>query len=130
MTVIPGEPRSGEGRGPRSVRQRDLSGESIVQIVPAGVISLDQLYLPGAIPSFETLLASDGNADVFVQFEPDQNVHAILLCETFNQVVPMFPGAAQDVVRDADIERTVSTAREDADVVEMASHGQSLAHCL
>src|SRR6185437_369939 len=97
----------------RAIWKRDSAQHSVIEIVPAGVFLFDQFEFPIAVPAFEAFLAGDGFVDVAVGFEPDETVDTIFLGEAFDQVVLVFPRATQDIVGDADVERSVAFAGED-----------------
>jgi hypothetical protein len=54
----------------------------------------------------------DSGTDVFEDLLPDRCLHAELLPETRDQIVPVLLWASHDVVGDADIERAVALSCE------------------
>jgi hypothetical protein len=52
-----------------------------MEVVPVGVVLLDQADFPVAAPSFETLLKGDRCGHLAKAAVPDQTIHAIALGE-------------------------------------------------
>ena len=115
--------RTPRGEGdPGAATKRELP-ESLKEIVPAGILFLDKAELPSAVPSLDLLFARDRGIDVFVRLVPDKDMDAIFLGEPFDQVAFVFPDASADIVRHAGVQRSVSSARKNIDVVKLLHLG-------
>ena len=91
--------------------------DRLVQVVPFRILRLDQLDLPISLPLLELFLARNCGDRIVVDFEPDQLVDSISLREAGNRLALVLVHAANDVVRYAEVERSVSVACEEVDVV-------------
>ena len=79
--------------GPRKIRQRDLSHQTFVEIIPARIAFLDEFDFPRAIPALEPLLARDSDIDVFVYLIPDKDVNPVLFRETLLRDLSCVPAS-------------------------------------
>ncbi len=50
-----------------------------------------------------------------MQFEVNEHVNAVLLCESFDDVVSVLPDPSGQIARHADVKCTVTLARKDVD---------------
>jgi hypothetical protein len=95
----------------------DLTVQSVVEVVPLRITALDQPNLPRARPLLHGLLPLDCESDFYVSLDIDEARNAVTLHETGAGPLPVFPHAAGDIVRDADVERPVLAAGEDVNIV-------------
>lgn len=103
----PGHPRLG------LVEQRRI------QVLPSWVLGSKQTDLPRARPALQAGLALDCRSDVLVMFEVNEAGEGIAANEAAADTVSMFPDAADQVIRDADTERSVGFVRHN---VNPAAH--------
>ncbi len=87
------------------------------EIDPLRIFLFDQIQLPLSVPLFHLLLSLDRIANVAKPFEVNEQVDAIFFCETFNKSLLMFEDSALNVIRHADVKRSITLARHDIDVV-------------
>jgi hypothetical protein len=87
--------------------------QALVQVVPVRIDGLDQFQLPPALPFFQARLAVNGESDVVKLFIIHQHFHGILPRESGDQALAMLPNPPGEIVRDANIERSVPLAGED-----------------
>src|SRR5690242_572686 len=78
---------------------------------------MDQPYLPGPGPVLNVLLPLDGRKHVFVSFDVDQPMQAVVTSETIYQTYLVLGHTSSNVARDADIQRTVWTVGHDVNPV-------------
>lgn len=91
--------------------------EGGIEVVPMGIVLLDQIDLPVAPPSLELLFEGDRLGDLS-EFQPsDQTIHAVALGETGDILAFMLSGSSDEIVRHADIERAVASAGQHVDEV-------------
>src|SRR5262245_24643950 len=69
------------------------------------------------MPALQPFLACNGFAHVVKDFEIDEVVNSVLFGETTDEVVAVCVDAANEIVRHADIQRSITTAREYVHVV-------------
>src|SRR6185437_8018798 len=111
--------RRGPQSGPREGNPTSSLEEILIQVLPPRILLLDQLDLPGPIPTLDLFFTADCIADVAPLFEPDQQVHAILLREAVDQIAPVLPCALREIARHADIKRPIRFAREEIDEIAL-----------
>jgi hypothetical protein len=80
------------------------------------IVALDQAELPRTVPALDLFLTGDGCGDAVVGLHPHQPVDAIASGEDRTDSGPMLEGPPTDVVRHADIERSVAPTGENVDV--------------
>ncbi len=85
------------------------------QIVPVGVLALDQVDLPLPVPAFELLLSRDGRNHIAEHFISDEAMDGISAGESLDCSIPVLPQPRDQIAGDADIECTVWLAGEDID---------------
>ena len=93
-----------------------ISQQTLVEIVPLRVDGLNQLDLPLPLPVFDLLFAPDGLFDRCAGIKPDQRVHAVLLGEAFDQIIPVLIDTSHEIVCDAHIQGAISLARHDVNI--------------
>jgi hypothetical protein len=86
-----------------------------IEIAPLVVETFDQTDLPGSVPLFDLLLATDCLTHVTVNFEIDQSVDTVLLSEATDLVVAVFEGAANEIRCYTGVQRAVLTTGHDVD---------------
>src|SRR4029077_8571390 len=77
------------------------------------------------IPALDLLLELYRQANVVMDFIPNQNVHAVAPCESRHESISVLECAPRKIVCDAGVERSVAPAGENVDVVG-ARHSESL----
>jgi hypothetical protein len=87
------------------------------QIAPVGIIFFDQARLPVAVPIPQLLLASDRFPWRRERLHMDEAIHTILFDEFRTSAAAMLPKPDPEIVRDANVERSVPTARENVNVI-------------
>jgi len=85
------------------------------QIMPVGVLALDQIDLPLSVPAFELFLSRDGGAHVTEDFITDEAMDGISGGKPVDCTIPVLPQPRDQIAADADIECTVWLAGEDID---------------
>jgi hypothetical protein len=83
-----------------------LTTQRRVQIVPSGVLCLNQFDLPPTWPVLDVLFPLDGSQNVLVPLKESQHRDAIASGEPTAGPCPVFPRSANNVVGHASIERT------------------------
>ena len=96
-----GQPRL--GRGCQNVVSQD---DLIEQIVPSWVLTLDQVELPCPGPMLQPCFTPDGRDDIVERLVVDETYNFILGSISGANALAMFPGAAGDIVCNANIERS------------------------
>ena len=89
----------------------------------AGVDAGDEVELPGAAPFFQALFAKDGGLHRFVEFAPDEEMHAVAASESPYAVGAILLDARGDVGRDADVQGASFATGEDVDAGQAVAHG-------
>jgi len=93
------------------------------EVVPGGVVALDQGDAAGANPMLDFFLAVDGGADVVKHLEIHQPIDLVLLGETGDLSCLVLRDAAGDVVGHSGVD-AARLARQDVDEVAVfAGHG-------
>lgn len=87
----------------------------------------DQVDLVLSAVGFEGFLARDGGADFVMGLVPDERLAAMLLREAGDNAFVMFPDAADEIGRDAGIERAVPAVGHDVDGNDAVFIGHMLA---
>jgi hypothetical protein len=90
-----------------------LEAERYRQFVPMRVGGLDQVALPGSVPSLDLLLASNCIFDVAERLPPDQAVDGIAAGEPRADAVPVLPDAADEIGGNSGVEGASEPAGED-----------------
>ena len=98
-----------------------LTKQRRVQIVPSGVLSLDQVDLPLTRPMLDVLFPLDGSQDVLVPLKERQHRDAIASGEPAAGACPVFPRSANNIVGHASVERTEGPVGHD--VHPPSTHG-------
>ena len=110
------------------VRSKRRQTNAHRKVAPFGVLAIDQIDLPRSVPALELLLPLNGVDHVSEHLEMDQPVDRVFRGEAGQSIVAVLPHAAEQVRRDADIERAVVLAGEDIDGgVALVSHGTGFA---
>jgi hypothetical protein len=84
-----------------------FSGETVVKVVPIGVIAVDETYLPRTWPVFNVHLALLGEQDFIMPFSIDETLQAVSLGEPLGDAFAVFPGSPSEIDRSADVQRAV-----------------------
>jgi len=92
-----------------------LSGDGFPQIQPVGIIAFDQIDLPIPPPFLDLLFPQNGLNHLVVAFKPDKPIDAVLGCKTSRCLAFMLVNAPDNVVCDAEIERSVLAAGEEVE---------------
>jgi hypothetical protein len=95
--------------------KRWLTIQSVVEIIPIGIIPLDQVDLPAPVPFLEPLLAMNSVLNVLEPFGVDEAVNAVSFSELRADAFTVLEDAARQVGGDADVKRAVRRAGEDVD---------------
>jgi hypothetical protein len=93
-----------------------------LQITPSRIRSFDQVYLPRPVPLLDPLFAKDRFLDIRVQFKPYQVMDAISLGKTVCASFTMLSQSADEIVRNASVERTVWAVCEDVGETGVVAH--------
>jgi hypothetical protein len=88
-----------------------------VEIIPVGIIFLDQRNLPRARPLFQPFLAFDGIFGVFKLLEVNEFHDIVFLGEAFDQFQLMLADAPDEIAGHTNVERAASAAGKNVDVV-------------
>src|SRR5215467_4480830 len=102
-----------------------LIRQLIVEVTPLRIMVLNQFKLPGAPPFLDPLFAEDGIGHGPVKFGKDQPVDSVVLHKAGHCIRPMLPDAANEIVGDAGIKRTVAFARKDIDARAVLHHSRN-----
>src|SRR5438105_6135080 len=92
---------------PGLTRPSRASDESVVDVVPLGVLGENKIDFPSARPMLHVSLTLDCRANVVVALSPDQKFEAVLPGETIRYTFPMLPNTAGKIAGDSNIKRTV-----------------------
>src|SRR5262245_36551208 len=98
-------------------RWRPHTGQQGIQIDPVRVFTFDQVALPHTRPLLHSLLALDRLAHQAKLLIPDQQMHAIFTGEARRLTLPVLLDAPDDVVGNANVERSSGFAGEYIDPV-------------
>lgn len=94
------------------------------QIVPIGVLALDQIDLPRPVPILELLFAQDRSFHIAEHLVADETADAVAASETAGNALTMFVESLHYVGSDADIKRTSWLACKDIDArAALERHG-------
>src|SRR5207302_412145 len=88
-----------------------------VEVTPVGIVLLDQSDLPIAPPLLDLFLACDGRYRVIIALEPDEPIDTVSGAESSQQLVFMLVHPTDQIIGHAQIQRPVSPARKQIDVV-------------
>src|SRR5665648_232380 len=82
---------------------RYLAQNVLVEITPLRIDTFDQVEFPRTLPFLDLLLTLDRGGHRVVQFDIDEQVHAIFLREATNEALPVLPNPFRRVARDAGV---------------------------
>src|SRR3954447_16813049 len=100
------------------------TGDRRKEIAPIRVQFLDQSDLPRAFPFLQPLFAPNGKFDLLELLEIDQPMNRVPAAKSFSRVGAMFVNAANEIVGDADVQRTPDIACQDVNPVNPTrAHG-------
>src|SRR3546814_129974 len=85
------------------------------QIMPVGVLTLDQIDLPLPVPAFQLFLTRYGRSHVAEHLVSDEPADAVTARVARDGVIPMLPQPGNQIAGDADVERSIGLAGEDID---------------
>ena len=91
------------------------SHESVVKVVPLGILDEDKIDFPGARPMLHIPLTLDRRANVVVALSPNQTFKAVLLGETIRYTFSMLPSTASEIAGNPDIKGPVWSVSHDVD---------------
>ncbi len=121
-------PELGSGSIPPHARSNRLHPQRRRQIMPIGVLALDQIDFPLAMPALQLFFAACRSLHIAIHFEVHKTVNAIPFRETRNRVGAMLMQASDKVRRYANVERPIWLARQDIDAgVAFDRHGTEFA---
>jgi len=86
-------------------------GDRLIEIIPIGIVLLNELDLPGAIPLLELLLPTNGFLDVFMDFVVDQAVNAVSFCEAGSDIRFVLVSSSYEIACHADVKPPILLAR-------------------
>ena len=89
--------------------------DSRPQVVPSGVGTFDQVYLPRPVPFLDPLLPLDGFGNVVVNLEVNEAMNSVTLREPFGEAAPMLPNSFDEVTCNPCVQGSVSPAGQDID---------------
>ena len=84
-----------------------------VQISPFRIILFYQCKLPYTFPFLQPLLHHDGTLHRFMNFIPNQCMYAIMLRESFYQIIFVLPDSLDKIRGNASVQGSVAFARHD-----------------
>ena len=85
------------------------------------IAPLDKIELPCPPPFYDPFLAQDRVGHRFVELSIDKAMDAVALRETIDRVGPVLPRPPSNVVRNTDIQRSVTLVRKDVDARTLAA---------
>src|SRR5690242_19070256 len=91
------------------------SHESVVRVVPLGILDRDKIDFPGARPMLHISLTLDRRANVVVALSPNQTFKAVLLGETIRYTFSMLPNTTSEIAGNPDIKGPVWSVGHDVD---------------
>lgn len=109
------KPSTTPGSIPPSAQVQRRQTKPNRQIMPIGVLALNQVDLPLTPPILELLLAGDGLLHRAKRFVADKAVNAVALRKAFHFAATMLPKAFHKIARDPDVERSLGFARKHVD---------------
>ena len=71
------------------------------------------------MPLLDPFFLGDGFTDVLVRLVPDESVKLVRARESFDEVVPVLPRSAHQVIGDSNVQRAVGLVGEEVFVGEM-----------
>src|SRR5205085_9696009 len=101
--------------GPRN--DEILQCKADVEVTPVGIVFLNQSDLPIAPPLLDLFFACDCRHRVIIALEPDEPIDAVSGGEASQQLVLMLVHPTDQIIGDAQIQRPVSPARKQINVV-------------
>jgi len=87
------------------------------QVRPIEIVFLDQIDLSVAPPLLEQVFPLAGRREVFVNFAIDEAIDLIFASEGFDATGSVLLDPSREIVRHADVERSVLTAGEDVNEI-------------
>src|SRR6185437_1107030 len=112
--------------GPREARPDDrlrwgpigrVLSNKVTEIVPFEILFFDQTNLPIAIPFLQLLFPANGIFRTFKRLDIDQTTDAVLFDELGAKSKSMLFHSPAQIIRHADIERTVAATGKNIDVI-------------
>jgi hypothetical protein len=88
-------------------RHPRLYSNSLIKIAPCSILLIYEPRLPNARPTLHVLLALDCERDRCVFFEIDQSLQFIALGKALNRTRTVLVNAANKIVGDADVKRSI-----------------------
>jgi hypothetical protein len=88
----------------------------VVEIVPSGVLGIDEPSFPRPWPVLDVMFTLDGETNVVVFFEIDEAFKLMTFCEPIDRIRTMLVDPAQKIARDANVKYAVRPVTEDVDI--------------
>src|SRR6185295_10648221 len=106
----------------RPIRQRRHLAKLFEEIVPVGIIVLNERELPLTRPPFDRSFALNGSFDTSVGFVPDKHMHAILPCKFRCYAFLVRANAIIEFIRHARVQSAIASARQDVSPTAILPH--------
>lgn len=100
-----------------------------VQILPLRIVLFYQSQFPLPIPFLKLLFSNYGGVNIFKDFVVNKQMHVITSCEPAMDLVLMLVHSPHQIIRQTDVERSVSLASQDV-YEECLQHSLSSCHPL
>jgi hypothetical protein len=97
-------------------------GYARIQIVPIGILLLNQSDISGPIPLLQPRFALDRFFEVIELFELHEPRNLVFLRKALCQLQPMLADAADEVIGHTNVKRPSDSAGKDVDVEAVCSH--------
>ena len=101
---------------PRESGDPELQQDILIQIPPCGVFFFNHLKFPASIPFLDLTLAQERRFARIMLFVPNKHLDAVLLREARNDAFTVLPYARRKVVRHSNVQRSVSTVRNQVNI--------------
>jgi hypothetical protein len=116
---------------PGLTRPSDPLRESVVEVIPLGILCQDEIDFPSARPMLQVLLTLDRSSNVLMVLGPDETPQPVFFGEAIHDTLVMFPGAPSEIAGNADVKGPIRPIRYyvDPSTLHHASIGVSGRAC-
>jgi len=96
-----------------AIHHEKSAADISVEIAPFWIEGYDEIDFPLARPMLDVLFALDRQRNRFVLLVVDEHLHIVTLREAFNESLSMFECAPNEIVGDANVQRSTRFSSED-----------------
>ena len=88
-----------------------------VKVFPLGIVNLNQINLPIAMPLLDQLFPRNSGKNIFMYFEPNQTAQIVLLRKSIDEFASMFVSSLHQITRHPSVKCAISSIGEEINEV-------------